>query len=1211
MNYPSTGTPMKIYSNYKLVLFFIFSCLFKPATAQDSIVQRIIFIGDAGEINQEQHSVIPYAANHILAGKTTVMYLGDNIYPSGIGLEGSATQKSTQQILRSQYEPMRAKGAPVYFIPGNHDWDRMGKQGLAKIKEQWRFLDSQKDTLLKLVPPNGCPDPVEIPVSNDMVIIAYDSEWWLFTHDKANADCECDDEEEVIEQLNLLFYKNKGKVILLAGHHPFASYGVHGGYYNWKDHLFPLTAINKKLFIPLPLIGSLYPLLRSSIFLNPEDMPHPMYQHLIREVDHVFRGFPNVTYIAGHEHGLQLIKDKHRLQVVSGAGAKHSYAKKGRHSLYSNSTQGFVTADLLLNKSVEFTFYTYDGDEIKKTYSYINPYTELSSINPTVSTADSITVPANTAYDKVSSQHRKLFGEGFRKEWAAAETFPLIRISEIAGGLKPLQRGGGMQSTSLRLADSSGKEWVIRSVNKNPDALLPGVLQQTFARDWLDDATSSQHPYSALIVPPLAHAAQVPHATPVIGVIAPDPALDIYSKDFENTLVLLEEREPMGKSDNSIKMVKNLQEDNDHSYDANGFLRARMLDLLINDWDRHEDQWRWKNTGKKNEKFYVAVPRDRDQVLRVTEGLFPYLASREWALSSMTGFDTDLKKQQYTLFKSRFLNAHPASQFSHEEWMKQVNDFTSKITDSVLKDALNELPEASHELRAGELFQKLQKRREELPEAMDKYYTFINKIVDLHTSDKNEFIQIMNAPQNSLRLMVRKINKEGILKDTLMDKVYDPILTKEIRIYTGDGNDSIRIKSANKAIKIRLIAKNGQKAFLIEESGRKINLYAKPEHLTIYGATHQIKKHLSNDSTNTAFVPVNLYNVTMPLVTLGFNRDDGLLAGGGFRYIHREGFRKLPYTSAHQLQAMVSFKTGAFRANYKGEWIQAFGKADLTLEGRVLSPNTQNFFGLGNNTVFDRTGSSAKFYRTRFGVYQIDPALRWRFDKQSYFSVGPSLQFYHFNAGENSERLIMDPSLIGSYDSLTVREDKIFSGITAQFLKDNRDNKLFPTSGGYFFLKATGYAGLNSVSKNYFQLSPELAIYQSVGKQSKLIIAERLGGITTFGKTTFYQSAFLGGHENLRGFRQYRFAGQHAIYNNLEARIKLAQVGSYILPGQFGLIGFYDAGKVWNKGDDSSTIHQGYGGGLFFMPAQLTVFQVVAGHSKEGWLPYVTLGFRF
>jgi len=340
-----------------LILIFL---LVNLSEAQDSIRHRMIFIGDAGEINHKQEEIIPYASGLVLRGKTTVMYLGDNVYPRGVGLEGSADEVSTRDILRAQYIPMREKGAPVYFIPGNHDWDRMGKQGLAKIKAQWNFLESHGDSLLKLVPPNGCPDPVEIPLTDDAVIIAYDSEWWLFPYDKKNkeADCACNDEQEVIDRMKALLEKNHKKMIFLAGHHPMWTYGVHGGIYSWKDHIFPLTAVNKKLWIPLPIVGSLYPLLRNTLFLNPEDSRHPAYKKLVRTINDVFEGFPNVIYVSGHDHGLQLI-DEEKLQIVSGAGAKQSYAKKGKRSLYSQSEQGFVTVDLLTDGSSRITFFTF------------------------------------------------------------------------------------------------------------------------------------------------------------------------------------------------------------------------------------------------------------------------------------------------------------------------------------------------------------------------------------------------------------------------------------------------------------------------------------------------------------------------------------------------------------------------------------------------------------------------------------------------------------------------------------------------------------------------------------------------------------------------------------------------------------------------------------------------------------------------------------
>jgi hemolysin activation/secretion protein len=120
-----------------------------------------------------------------------------------------------------------------------------------------------------------------------------------------------------------------------------------------------------------------------------------------------------------------------------------------------------------------------------------------------------------------------------------------------------------------------------------------------------------------------------------------------------------------------------------------------------------------------------------------------------------------------------------------------------------------------------------------------------------------------------------------------------------------------------------------------------------------------------------------------------------------------------------------------------------------------------------------------------------------------------------------------------------------------------------------------------------------------------------LGGGISLGKTAFYQSLFIGGHENLLGYRQFRFAGQHSLYNNLELRIKLADFASYILPGQLGITGFFDIGRVWEKTDNSGEWHAGTGGGVYFAPAQLVVLQLIAGHSKEGWLPYFTMGFRF
>jgi Omp85 superfamily domain/Calcineurin-like phosphoesterase len=1183
--------------------------------SQDSIRYRVIFIGDAGEMNAFQQKSLRHAAAHVLEGKTTVIYLGDNVYPRGMSLPGDKDQAKNEDILRSQYVPMRAKGAPVFFVPGNHDWDKSGVNGLDKIIRQGQFLAAQGDSLLKLVPANGCPDPVEIPLTDKLVIIAFDSEWWVFPFDKFNpdGDCICRSIKDVLARFGELQYRNRDKTILLASHHPFQSYGIHGGRFTWKDHLFPLTAVNKNLYIPLPVLGSLYPFLRST-FSNPEDLRHPLYRNMIKSIDGVFGAYPNLVHVAGHEHGLQFIRGR-ETQVISGAGAKHTNASKGKYSLFADATQGYVTADELTDNSMRFTYYIYTEDTIKQAFTYSIPYTPVTpetAWSGASLTGDSVVVQVHPSYDKHGSIHRKFFGENYRKEWAAKTTLPVIRISEINGGLHPVELGGGMQSKSLRLEDKQGKEWVIRSVEKNVEALLPDALRETFARSWLDDAISAQHPFSALIVPPIANAVKVAHASPVIGVIAPDTALGIYGRTFSNMIALVEEREPLGKSDNTAKMKAKLQEDNDNTLHGREMLRARMLDMLIGDWDRHEDQWRWRDDEKGKEKNYVAIPRDRDQVFHLNEGIIPKIVSREYVLPTLRDFDARLGHSKWLMFKTGFVNSYPGFQFSREEWMKESNKFKGEVTDSVLEAGLRRLPKASYDLRHDELLEKLRSRRERMPAALDKYYKFIQKIADVQFSDKNEVVSVEGLPNGDMRVKASKISKDGEVKGTLMDKVFEKGLTKEIRLYVRNGHDSVIVNNPSSPIRVRVIGGEDAKTYDVVAAKKKVSVYDRDNGSVYAGYSSRLRRHISNDSANTTFAAVNLNNVWQPLINVGLNLDDGFILGGGFKFTKQEGFRKFPYASVHTLMANHSFSTRAYKIQYNGEWLHVTGKMDLVVRALAKAPdNTINFFGRGNESIFSKTGDFKRFYRARFSTYQLDPAFRWRGSKGSSVSIGPSAYFYSFDKDENTGRFINNRSLIGSYDSAIVEKDKWHLGGAVEYTNDKRSSKIIPQWGSYVNIRLQAYKGINDYSRDFAQLIPQVALYKSLNPKSTIVLAERFGGTISLGKTAFYQSAFIGGQENLLGYRQYRFAGQHSFYNNLELRIKLADVASYILPGQFGITGFWDIGRVWEIHDNSGKWHNGTGAGIYFAPASMIAFSFVMGNSSEGWYPYFTLGLRF
>jgi hypothetical protein len=824
---------------------------------------------------------------------------------------------------------------------------------------------------------------------------------------------------------------------------------------------------------------------------------------------------------------------------------------------------------------------------------------------------DSATVKIRPKYNNVSGLHRTFFGENYRKEWSVDTKLPLIKISDVAGGLKALRMGGGHQTISLRLVDPKGEEWVLRTIVKDPSILLPPQLRQTFARDLLDDAMSAQHPYSPLVVQDIAKAAGIPHAEPVIGVVQRDTMLGEFNKQFEGQVCLLEQREPFGNSDNTAEMLAKLDSDNDNNVDYKAFIRAALLDLLIGDWDRHADQWRWVDIQKGKNKLYVGVPRDRDQAFYVNQGVAPWYASLPWVVPNLQGFRADIKNPKFSLMHHAFLVSRTSSHLPEEEWMKITGDFVRSVSDKVIDDAMKRMPQTAYDMRHKELSAVLKKRRDNLPSAMKEYFQFMNRITEVKLSNKNELVQIRDTTGNMLVVQVNKLNKGGGIGELLMNSVFKPSVTKEFRLYTGKGDDSIVVDNSTSPVKIRLIGDDGNKVFNVIDAAKKIKVYNKTTGVLYSGETGMLSKHISDDTANTNFSPANRYNVWMPLIGFALNRDDGFQLGLGSQFT-RQGFRKYPYASLNRFMMYYAFSTSAFKIRYSGEWIKVFGKTDIIANADVFAPeNTHNFFGSGNETPLDKTGDYRKFYRSRFNLYHLTPAFRWTNRKTGVtFSVGPSVQHYKLDISDNVGRFIVT-SPLKTYDSLTLAQSKTHAGVVMNFAVNKKNNPILPTRGVYFNVRLQGYGGLNDRSKSFGQIIPEFSFYQRLNKKGTIVIADRIGGGLTFGKSAFYQSLFIGGHENLLGYRQYRFAGEHMLYNNLELRMKIANFTGYIIPGQFGLVGFFDFGRVWVDDENSDEWHNGVGGGVYFAPAQMVVINVVAGYSKEGWLPYVTMGFRF
>lgn len=218
---------------------------------------RVQYVTDTGIVNNSHPEDL-------------VIFLGDNIYETGMPESDAPDREEKERRIKAQMDVVKDFRGRKIFVPGNHDWNESRAGGLAAINRQEAYIEQYLNSGDVLMPSNGCGGPVEVQLNKDLVVIVIDSEWWLTKNEKSVApdyDCTASSRLEVIQQIQDIILRNKGKHIILAQHHPLFSNGRHGGYYTLKDYLFPLTLIRDNYYIPLPVIGAVYPLMLSLIHI--------------------------------------------------------------------------------------------------------------------------------------------------------------------------------------------------------------------------------------------------------------------------------------------------------------------------------------------------------------------------------------------------------------------------------------------------------------------------------------------------------------------------------------------------------------------------------------------------------------------------------------------------------------------------------------------------------------------------------------------------------------------------------------------------------------------------------------------------------------------------------------------------------------------------------------------------------------------------------
>ena len=827
--------------------------------------------------------------------------------------------------------------------------------------------------------------------------------------------------------------------------------------------------------------------------------------------------------------------------------------------------------------------------------------------NKSASAQDSsqfVTLPASANYYK-SKTYKFFFGEHYRKDWHTPVRFRKASLDTLAGGLEPYEAGGGRQSLSLRLRDKDKREYVLRGVDKTFGRALPAIALGTFLESIADDQVTFSHPYAASVIAPLAVAANIYHAKPSLYFIPAQTALGKFNDSFANKIHLFEQRPDenwetaanFGNSKNIVgteKMYEKIWEDNDNVVDQQAFVKARLFDMIIGDWGRHEDQWRWASFKNNKQTTYVPIPRDRDNAFSVFDGALLKILLKAAGAEHMQSFNHKIKDVKTFNAPARSLDRRLLTSVTEKQWLHAANELQAALSSKVIDDAVAQMPPEVFAISGPGIAAKLKSRVKDIDTYAKEYFLFLTRNVEITGTEDDDLFEIKRLSDTATAINIFKISNKGNTADSpFFSREFDNRQTKEIRIYGINGNDEYKVSGAvDKSIKVRLIGGTGKDKFedqsAVAGRGRSTLIYDNHQNDII--RSKETSVYLSEDTAIHRYV----YDYFKPdkrskRPALFYSFEDRIFVGYAFK-IEKQEWRKKPFGEQHKFNVKYSLGQKAFSSTYQALFPSKLGAWDVNLFSNYDQVRWNNFYGIGNETVLpDR---ERDFNRVRSRQFIAKGGVQRVFNNRHRILVNPYYQSYDII--NDTARFL---AKVISLQTPSVYKTHSYAGTELQYVFQNINDSIYPTKGFALITEANLQRNLNKKDKRVSKFRAEINTFLPISKQLGIMI--RAGGATLTGNPEFFQYNTIGSSETLRGHQRDRFYGTSSAYNQNELRW-MRDVRSRLYNGKVTFFGLYDVGRVWLKNEKSDTWHTGYGAGIILSPFnKITVSAAYAFSSED------------
>lgn len=1184
-----------------LPVFFLFTTISFGQEVNNTLpkkeVSHIFYAtGNLGTLDNNQNNPVIDALSSEMkkaGSKGTLLLLGNNASENGFS-EKLHIGKSNLDSYMNKLKPFSNN---VYFLPGLSDW----KTGLKGLKEQEDYLENALSNKNVFQPEEGCPIE-KVKINEDVDLLMLDSNWALSNWNKIpniNDNCHIKTKEEFYVEVEAEIVKSQGKTVIIAAYHPIASYGEYGNPYAFG--------------------------------VSPQNLNNKYYKEFNNRLITMAQQSKSIIFIGGHEQNLQFIVNKNIPIIVSGAGGKIKNPKKTSKGIRAYNEQGYSKIIEYKDGSFWMSFYGVSNNFSTPLYATEVIAAEANVRLPDFNETSTPKTVSKSIYQpnelERSGFYKALWGNHYREDYKTPIAVKSALLDTLYGGLTVLRKGGGHQTNSLRLEDKNGKQYALRSTKKSAlrftqyfffkTNFLEEEIGDTYFIQLLQDFWTTANPYASLTVGDMADALDIYHANTEVYFIPKQKALGIHNENYGDKMYFIEERLTDGHGDvpslgstdkiaSTLDLLKGLRRKDKIEINESLYIRTRLFDNIIGDWDRHADQWKWAvQEQESGMDLYEPIPRDRDQVFSDFDG---FMLGAITTLSPPLRF---MQRYDQTYNSTRWFNdAGDDVDFAvlrtdrQEDWLREAKFIKEYLTEDVIDKAFLNFPKEVDQEKVAEIKKALLGRIEKVEENAVNLYEYLRKNVIITGTDKKDHFIITRKPNGITNITGNRI-KNGAEDTEFWNVDYDQAVTKEIWVFGLDDNDIFEVNGdGGKYIKIKIIGGQNNDIYRISNRHnlRVFDQKSKPNTFE----TPMSKTLSDNYDLNTYQFKKNRRDLQNIIPIIASNPDDGLRVGAIFNYT-KNSLRRNPFTEKHSLSALYITETSGIEIEYNGEFANIFDVVNLRIDAGYSSASyTNNFFGFGNETpnIDDVHPLDLDFNRVRLQKLSFSPSLIFRGYQGSVIQLG--VGYENIEAEKTAGRFIETANV-----NPLVFEGQDFFAAEGSYEYKNFDNESKPKYGIQFKLTA-GYKANFDEDRTFGYVIPELRLTSKIDRRGVLVYATKFKAHFNLSKEfEFYQAATLGDGDGLRGFRQERFSGKRSFYQNSDLRLNIGKIRNSIIPISYGIYGGFDYGRVWVDNDNSSEWHTTPGGGLYFNIAGFTTANFGYFSSADGGRLNILLNLAF